>query len=157
MPRRRGWQDFIISESTADGTQDTQLLLGAEVDDPKGLTVVRMVIGLSIVPAPPDVQSPLAVMRVSMGIGIISQEAALVAAYPDPNIDEDVPVTGWMWRWNGLVPEVATVPVRIDLDIRSQRKLMYGSPYFIMNSNLDQETAFTVNTYGLIRVLYLYP
>jgi len=154
--RRRKWEDFLISEVTADGTQDTHILtIDSGTNANKGRTLVRLIVGIDVIPDG-AVENSVDNMNVALGIGMVSTEAFNAGAFPDPNTSLDSPLTGWMWRWNGTVYEnPESTRVRIDFDIRSQRKLMYGFPVLIINADANSGTPFNVETRGLIRCLYL--
>ncbi len=156
MPnRRRQWQDQIINAAVADGAQGFQVLLDGDIDDTKGMTLVRMVIGLNVIPVTFAGDSVDA-QRVSLGIGTMSQEAISALTFPDPEIEGDHPLTGWMWRAQYIVLETPFNPgARVDLDLRSQRKVMYGAPTLVILNDPQQGTAFTIRVSGLIRCMYL--
>jgi len=154
--RRREWVTTRIAEVGGDAAQDSERLLPV-ADIEKGMTLVRMVIGFDIVPDGPSVSS-LNSMNVSCGVGIVSEEAIASGALPDPNTSADNPLTGWLWLWRGIVFEdIRAGHPRIDMDIRSQRKLMYGSPLFIVDYNLNSGVDFSTELIGYIRCLYLLP
>ena len=96
----------------------------------------------------------------SVGIGIASQEAFAAAALADPQTDTDFPTRGWVWRaryrvWGFAADQPAVFTRRVDLDLRSQRKLENGEA-FINGFNLNQEgVSNTVVVTGLIRQLWL--
>jgi len=157
MPnRRREWEDFLINEVGGTGTQDSAILSAGTIGTSKGKTLVRMIIGLHVASDGFSI-SALAGMNVSMGIGMISEEAFVGGAFPDPNSQTEHPLTGWMWRWRGQVYEniLAGGNHRIDVDIRSQRKIGYGTPALIINYDLNGGADFSVSVLGLIRCLYL--
>ena len=155
MARRREWQDFKISEVGGDATQDSVQLEGS--GEPKGKTLVRMIIGLDVMPDG-VVFGATNSMNVSMGIGMMSEEAIASLQFPDPNVAGDNPVTGWLWRWRGTVINGADATGsmrRIDVDLRSQRKLMYGRPILVIDYNLNGGIDFSVEVQGMLRCLYL--
>ena len=153
--RRRQWQDHLIDESTASATQDSSVLLDGDTDDTKGMTLVRTIIRLDVMAATLAGDSTDQ-MAVSLGIGMMSSEAIGSQEFPDPDTAGDIPLSGWLWRSRGIVLELPQQTLwRIDLDIRSQRKVMYGSPVLVIDNNLKAGTAFTVATVGIIRTLYL--
>ncbi len=149
--RRREWEDFFISEQTPSESGDTTILSKDGAPDSKGKTLVRIIIGL-------DVKATLPTgaggdhMVLSMGIGLASEG---ILSQISVGTEGDVPISGWMWRWRGVVSEIGITPVRVDLDIRSQRKLMYGQPVLWIFNGQYQGTVFDVDTFGLVRCLYL--
>jgi len=153
--RRRQWQDFHINEVTLATEEDFAGLLQGDVDDTKGMTLVRMVIRLSFT-ADPRVASGVDQMVMAMGIGMVSSEAIASGNFPNANLFQEIPLTGWMWKYRVTVSNSAeSAIVRVDADIRSQRKVMYGSPVLLLANNLVDNTPFTIITTGLIRCLYL--
>ena len=153
--RRRQWQDFLIDRSVVNAAQGAEVLLSGDVDDTKGMTLVRMIIRLDVtanVLAGDSTDQQI----VDMGIGMISAEGILATAYPDPDTAGDIPLTGWLWRTRGVVLELPQQAIwRIDLDMRAQRKVMYGSPVLIIDNNPGAGLTFTIQIIGLIRMLYL--
>ena len=86
-----------------------------------------------------------------MGIGMMSSEAIVGGTFPDPEVAVDIPQTGWLWRWQGLATESPNEVRFLDYDIRTMRKVMYGSPVLVISNDPQVGTAFTVETVGLIR------
>ena len=154
--RRRQWQDFIINENTPNTSQDNANLTGGVITETKGLTIVRMIIGMNVRALTPAINS-VNDQLVAMGIGIFTADAISSQVFPDPETGDDQPGTGWLWRWQGLVGEDPTNAVRFDLDIRSMRKIMYGGARLIISNDPAFGTAFEIETLGLIKVLYLLP
>jgi len=155
--RRREWQDIYISETTASGTEDNQTLVTGTGVSTKGLTLVRMIIDLMVGPAVP-VSGSTDRMLWSAAIGIFSDEAISTVTFPSPSAQEDVPVTGWLWKTQKMIPEGAgeqTELIQINVDLRSQRKLMYGRPVLLIGSNPELGVVFDTKVLGLIRCLYL--
>jgi len=154
--RRRQWQDFVITESIANAAQASEVLLDGDVDDTKGMTLVRMIIRLDLVAATPGLDNS-DLQGVALGIGMISGEAIASAVFPEPGVGVDHPLTGWLWRTRHVVGEnnqIVHAP-KIDVDVRAKRKVMYGSPVLIINNDTLFGTAFTVEAIGIIRMLYL--
>jgi len=158
MPtRRRRWIDTHIDENTATGQPDSEVLITSDEPSVKGLTLVRIIVALEVTPATYVLDSLDAQLAV-MGIGIMSEETIGNGDFPEPSVADDQPVTGWMWKTCGLVQENAGIPsLHVSVDLRSQRKLMYGRPVWIVNNIAAQGAAFTINTVGIIRSLYLLP
>ena len=154
--RRRQWQDNLINEDTPSVGQDNAVLLAGDIDDTKGMTLVRTILRLDVLATSPAIDN-VDVQTVTMGIGMISAEALAISVFPDPNNATDIPLSGWLWRWCGCIIENSNGGgiVRIDVDLRTQRKVMYGSPVLIINNDPQTGTAFNVRTIGLIRCLYL--
>ncbi len=157
-PRRRIWDDAIISENTATDTQDsTDLLPSFQEGETKGFTLVRTIIGINIAPAA-LVDASVDRQKVSIGIGVFSREMIDIVDFPEPGVSNNIPLTGWIWRSQYIVSENAAVQtLRIDIDLRAQRKVMYGVPFLIIDSTVQSGSSFAVLTTGIIRSLYLLP
>ena len=124
------------------------------------MTLLRTVIGIDIGRLVHD--SGEGSEMTSLGIGVASQEAftAGVTSLPDPNIDADFPTRGWIWRaryrtYGFAADQPAVFNVRVDLDLRSQRKLENGEAFFIGHNELVNGTTSVVQVTGLIRQLWL--
>ena len=155
--RRRQWQDFLVTADVADSAQANANLLDGVITETKGLTAVRFIIRLDLRPST-WVSNSTDSQMVTMGIGIFTADAISGSVYPDPNVSTDHPGAGWLWRYCTLVNEdQASGPARIDVDLRSMRKVMYGGTRLVINNDPDVGTAFTVSVRGLIRILYLLP
>ena len=158
MARRREWQDFIINDDVGSDTVSIENLLRGDVNETKGMTLIRTIIRL-------DVHLILfggnnGQQVVSMGIGMFSTqaEAAGTASLAAPNVAIEKPLTGWLWRSVGVVPDDMTPGYpwfKIDEDIRAQRKVMYGSPSLLIFNGASGGTAFSITVSGIIRCLYL--
>ncbi len=120
MPnRRRQWQDFLIDSTVVINGQTGITLLQGGVDDTKGMTLVRMIIGLDLYPEL-LVTLSIEASGLNLGIGMMSAEAIASGQFPDPDIATDIPLTGWLWRWSGVVHERMQGDYRrIDQDLRS--------------------------------------
>jgi len=124
------------------------------------MTLLRTIIGIDIGNTVHD--SGEGSQLISVGIGICSTEALAigVTALSDPAVDTDYPTRGWVWRGRyrtfGFAADQPTIFTRrVDLDMRSQRKLDNGES-FLIGKNEDLEgVASTVDVRGLIRQLWL--
>jgi len=152
--RRRTWTDQFIDENTTSGALDEdQLISEAQlVEISKGATLVRMIGNLTVIPTA-TVNDSTDVMIYSMGIGLVSTD--VISGSIDVSSEADTPMSGWLWRVRELVFEANTDVLRINFDIRAQRKLMYGEPRIFMANDLFAGTSFTVSVSGIIRSLYL--
>ena len=97
MVRRREWQDFIIAEDTVNNGQDIVNLIRGDINETKGMTLIRTIIRLDCLSA--AVGGTNGVQKVAMGIGMFSTAAEAVgfAALPDPAVGTSKPFTGWLW------------------------------------------------------------
>jgi len=154
--RRRMWTDRFIDEVGVPGEFDEELLINPGDEAEKGMTLVRMIIDLTLRPVPP-VSGSLNTVEVSMGIGLVSSEVNAGSIRVD--LEGETPMSGWLWRTRFTIGETLneTGDRRINVDIRSQRKLMYGEPRLFIGYVLQQGAGFFVETVGLIRSLYLMP
>ena len=160
MARRTEWQDFIIDfDITSGGTSPVADLIRGDVNETKGMTLIRTIIRLDISPAAPGATTD-STQKVALGIGMFATaaEAIGVTALASPSVGTDKPLTGWLWRSHGIVvAEVsATAPYFIiNEDIRAKRKVMYGAPILVVSNLQLTNTAFSVTVLGIIRCLYL--
>ncbi len=154
--RRRQWQDFLVGAVIGVGSQSTKVLLRGDIDDTKGMTLVRMVIDLASSPDPTS--AVVGSTKLHMGIGVFAAEAIAASSYADPNVETDQPMTGWLWRRSVIVtddPSGPPAPWMGHEDIRSQRRVMYGSPVLILNADTGRGSSPSLHVSGLVRCLYL--
>ena len=160
--RRRQWVDTIVDEDIpSGGLNPKQLIPAAFQDEIKGLTIVRMVFGLDIIPLVPQAGSASVDLQLAgLGVGIVSDEAVAAGALPDPLLEASEPVTGWLWRSLFIVNEAVAGTAflrRVELDLRSQRKMMYGTPQLLIGNTAVTGVAFTLSVRGIVRMLVLQP
>ena len=158
--RRRTWIDTNIDEVLGVGAVITkQLVPSSFPDDTKGLTIVRMILHLDILPIVVNTAGSANHVRMGYGIGILSDEAvAGGAALPSPLLQVQEPVTGWMLRNTRVVAESNDSPAyyqQVDLDLRAQRKMMYGTPQLLLEAEGFILAAFTLTVSGFMRMLVL--
>ncbi len=159
MARRREWQDFIFDQDVTSGADPFTGLLRGDINETKGMTLIRIILDLMIVPAAPGVASQ-STQKIALGIGMFPEVAIASGAsnLADPSQSEDKPLSGWMWRTHGVVGD-DTEPgmpfMTIKEDIHSKRKVMYGSTGLRVRNSQLTNTAFTVTILGIIRCLYL--
>jgi len=121
------------------------------------MTLLRTVIGLDVARFIHD--SGEGSDQVSLGIGVTSQEAFAAGSLSDPEVDTDFPSRGWIWRaryrvYGFAADQPAVFNTRVDLDIRSMRKLENGEVFFVGSSELVEGNASTTQVIGLIRQLW---
>jgi len=155
--RKREWQDFFIDEVTVVGTQDQETLVQEGALDVKGLTLVRMILRLDIMADAVVASGSADVMELDAGIGIVFGTLPEASTNLNVGSQDAVPASGWLWRIRVNIGEQWSSFYRVDADIRSQRKLMYGSPRIFFAAFLRSGLSFPVETTGLIRCLYLLP
>ncbi len=160
MPRV--WADTSVDMTMASGGGKDRQSLTTELTAAEArytqMTLLRTIIGLDIAYAVHD--SGEGSQGVSLGIGVVTQEAFAATVLPDPETSTDFPIRGWIWRYKTRIfgfaaDQPAVYSRRVDLDLRSQRKLENGE-VFINGHNGDFEgTASTVRVWGLVRQLWL--
>ncbi len=156
------WFDSLLSEAVAPGTQDLrQLGTGAQAVTERRLqryTLTRTIIGLEIHPTVRD--SGEGDQLVDIGIGLFSLEANTAAEVANPAVESEFPIQGWLWRaryrvYASAVDDQNIYPVRIDLDIRAQRKLENGRMGLVTSNMNNQGTSTAISVTGIIRMLYI--
>ncbi len=161
MPSRRAtdWIDTNLIAATATGAQSlVSLMSGVAPVNVRRQTLVRTIIELDLYSL--TVAGAWGTQVIDIGIGITSQEAFAAGVVADPNVSNDQPSRGWIYRTRRVVAQEATGgnilhPLRAD--IRASRKLDDGECYIVINNTTDLGTAFTVQATGLIRQLWLLP
>jgi len=150
--------DLQVGSGGANGLQT--LMTGVTPEDTRlgQWTLLRTIIGVDVAHLIHD--SGEGSQKVSIGIGVASQEAFAAASISDPEVATDHPTRGWVWRWQGITygfaaDQPAIFTRRIDLDIRARRKLDNGESFVTVNNVNDQGVAGTIGVIGLIRQLWL--
>ncbi len=156
------WVDSLFDNDVTNVTTATFSLLAQPSQTESrlaGLTLLRTIIRLALAPTVMDVGEGS--QRVSLGIGVATQEAVtLGAALPDPEDPEDFPARGWVWRgrwrvWATAADRAVVVWREIDKDIRARRKLENGEPFLSINNTASEGSSFTIRFTGMIRQLWL--
>jgi len=120
------------------------------------MTLLRTIVGLDLGMAVRDAGEGDAALDI--GIGITAPEN--ITNVPDPNVSTDHPTRGWIWRARYRVYGVAVDDqnvrtTRIDLDLRSRRKLDNGFCYCVGVNTDNQGVSQPIKVMGLIRQLWL--
>ena len=149
MPRRTLWIDTLVnSPLTVASILLLSLNTNLSVTDARlaGMTLFRTIIVLNLAYAVHD--SGEGSQGIDLGIGIAQQDAfsAGAAAMPNPGTLGDQSTRGWVYRTRqrvyGFAADQPAVDfVRIDKDIRSQRKLDNGILYLIASQFLQEGAA----------------
>jgi len=155
------WVDKTISNTVSTGAQlQVRLDTGLTLVQTRltQMTLLRTIIGLSIARTVHDSGEGSEIL--SLGIGIVSQEAFSASVLPDPEAEQDFPPRGWifrgMWRIFGFAADQPAIHVeRVDRDIRAQRKLENGVPFLVATVGNIEGVNSTVDVRGLIRQLWL--
>ena len=160
--RTTAWDDqLILSTALSDGVTGS-VILAENVGDSehRGCTIVRMLIGMQFMPINPGGINGQ--MAVTIGIGLASDDAFSAGALPDPEVDADFPVAGWMYRDRFVVGNLTPgagpyLVLRVEKDLRAQRKLDRSTPFMSVRPDLVNGSAFSIIESGIIRILYKLP
>jgi len=154
--RRRVWVDSFIDQagSAASGFDEVVLLDAGNDAENKGRTLIRNIIDLYITPTT-SVANSTDVLEINLGIGMVSEST--LAGSVRAGLEGDNPVSGWLWRTRTGISEDVGKPTHIQVDIRAQRKLLYGEPRLFIGYVAHSGPDFAVTTLGIIRSLYLLP
>ncbi len=162
MPRRTAWVDDTTDISLASGSTSIQNPMAEYTEDKKGLTVTRIICTI-MGRAGVETQAAIGFQRLAVGIGIAGFDAIEqgAASLPDPNQESQFPPTGWLYRGIKIlsagVDAAASSWVNWDLDLRAQRKLLYGDIFLRLDNANVQGTSFTCRLHVLTRVLVRLP
>ncbi len=159
MPRL--WLDTVLNQDVANAGALVQSLMvnfTARETRISQMTLLRTIIGLDLAYTVHDAGEGSQI--VSLGIGVASQEAFAAGIVADPNDGDDFPTRGWIWRASYRVfgfaaDQPAVFTRRIDLDMRSMRKLENGECYMNVMNTAAEGVSSTVKVSGLIRQLYM--
>ena len=162
-PKRvTAWDDTLIDLTVANlaATQSQGLVQNVADPEKRGCTAVRMILHLQLFPTSPGAVS--GVQNVQFGVGLVSDDAFVAAAMPDPSAGDDFPVGGWMYRDSLLVVDetIATGPVPFTVvkqDLKVQRKLGRSTVALMANNTAIQGSNFAIGFRGIIRILYKLP
>ncbi len=122
------------------------------------MTLLRTIVGVNIGYLTHD--SGEGSQLLSVGIGIASQEAFAAGSLSDPETETDFPTKGWVWRakyrcYGFAADQPAVFDTRVDLDLRSQRKLENGETFIIAQNAAIEGATGSVLVRGLVRQLWL--
>ena len=164
MPRPRVWTDTFIDLAVASGgpAQFVDLSSTFLTNEMRlaQMTLVRTIIGIDVAYAVHDAGEGS--QQATAGICVVDRNALAggVGSIPNPNVALEKPIRPWVWRakWRifGFAADDPTIFTRrVDLDLRSQRKLENGEIVFIANNVPEEGAASVVLLSGLVRCLYL--
>ena len=159
MPRL--WVDTTIASTVTIGTQFLlSLMTGVSATQTRfdRMTLLRTIIGLDIARTVHD--SGEGSERLAIGIGIASQEAFAAGSISDPDVPTDFPTRGWVWRgqyriFGFAADQPAVDHRRIELDLRSQRKLENGEAFLVADLIAIEGANSTTQLVGIVRQLWL--
>jgi len=162
MAKRRGvWVDTNVDIDIANGNSSELTLIGAySPEQTHGMTLVRTLFQYSLFDATGEALDGL--QRFYMGVGLAPQEAfvAGVASLPNPQIQGDRPLDGWILKTVDIAvsgPESAVQVTRRQMDVRASRKVDGGELYIVLRNSLSLGASFTVRCVGLMRMFILRP
>jgi len=165
MPDRRRslWVDSLIDTTVVSSGEAVDDLLASLPESEarlSRLTLVRTIVGIDIAYSVHDAGEGS--QRGAFGICGISREAfsAGVASLPHPDIASDHPTLPWVVRavyriYGFAADQPAIFTRRVDLDIRSQRKVDNGTMVMVMTNNPVEGVTTTILFSGMVRQLYL--
>jgi len=161
MVGRMLWIDTLVNSDVASNGQeavDLTVDFTSEETRLAQLTLMRSILRIDIAYTVHD--SGEGSQRLSLGLGVESQEAFAAGVHPDPNVAGDFPARGWVyrgsWRVFGFAADQPAVNVaRVDLDMRSRRKLENGLSFAVMDNTPMEGVAAVVRVTGWIRQLWL--
>jgi len=159
MPRF--WIDTRLTATVSVGTQRLVSLMtgiSAIATRTSQMTLLRTIVGFDIALAVHD--SGEGSQICATGIGIASQESFAAGTVSDPGTETDFPTRGWIWRANyriwGFAADQPTIFTRrVDLDLRSKRKLENGEAFIAFDNTDAEGVSNTLQVFGLIRQLWL--
>ena len=157
----RVWIDTLIGlQAASNGSDLISLMTGTSSGESRfnQMTLLRTIVGIDIARSVHDSGEGSEVVSVAIGIG--SQEAFAANTLPDPQTSTDFPTKGWIWRaryrsWGFGVNQPEIFVRRVDLDLRSMRKLENGEAYFTVFNTPQEGTAGQIDVTGLVRQLWL--
>ena len=161
MASRRLWIDSRIRMTLAGGgtSNDQSLMTGVAAITTRmsQMTLLRTIVGFDIAYSVHD--SGEGSQLVSVGMGVASQEAFAVGSFSDSDVDTDFPTRGWIWRavyriWGFAADQSTIFTRRVDLDLRSMRKLENGEAFFNAHNADEEGVSSPVFISGLIRQLW---
>ena len=156
------WADSIVSLSIASSSRS---LVNLGLPDLTALqrrierfTLIRTIIGIDIMPVVRD--SGEGDQLLSLGILVSSDTADITTEIADPADGDSHPLRGWVWRYRtrcyaSAVDDQNIYGRRVDMDLRSQRKIENGRPRLVVRNEPNQGVATAFLVSGLIRMLYL--
>jgi len=165
MPDRRPslWVDTLFVVNLASGGAVVQDLMGTLLENEtrlSQLTLVRTIVGIDVAYTVHD--SSEGSQLGALGIFVAGREAVLagVASMPHPNVAADFPALPWVMRaqyrvYGFSADQAAVYDRRVDLDIRSQRKLANGELVVVFTNDAFEGIAASVSFTGMIRCLFL--
>ena len=158
--RRTSWEDTIFdADAIAEGSAGVNFALDGTLSqaDSQGLTLTRCIGDLTFLSG--TTAGANGQQRLSLGIGMASREAFTAGVLPDPESETEEPARGWVYRTVlGVTQSVQAQPmVRLQFDIRAQRRLDSGR-LWVRVVNLDVGgTGFNILVCGIVRSLFLLP
>jgi len=165
MPDRRRslWVDTVFGLTVGSNSENLTDLMGTLLENEtrlSQLTLVRTIVGIDIAYTVHDAGEGS--QQAGVGILVAGREAVLagVGSLPQPDVEADYPATPWVWRaryrvYGFAADQPAIDNRRIDLDLRSQRKMANGELMLVVTNNVQEGVATTLTFTGMVRCLFL--
>ena len=163
MPSRpTAWGDTLMSVLIPSAAQMSPLNLLSALTPSDTITVARLIIHLTVVPANLATAGQ-ATQLVDIGIGVAAAEAFNAGVLPDPNVAGDVPARGWLYADRLVCAHESPSGTlewghysEVRLDLRASRKVDRGILYIVANNSfLEGGASFSVRLIGRVRALCL--
>jgi len=161
--RRSLWVDTVFGLTVSTNSENLTDLMGTLLENEtrlSQLTLVRTIIGMDIAYVVHD--SGEGSQQAGVGILVAGREAVVagVGSLPQPDVEADFPATPWVWRaryriFGFAADQPAVFTRRIDLDIRSQRKMANGELMLVVTNNPQEGATAAIQFTGMIRSLFL--
>ena len=157
--RSTRWIDqHVGADITSAGQLNLSLWGSVLQNDLRGGTLTRVVGNLQMVSA--TIAGAYGVQEMHIGFGVVSQEAlsAGSASLPDPTMNSEFPVRGWVYKTSRLVMQNGTFMNGITswtFDLHAQRKIDTGEFVIIAKNVSINGTTFTTKLHGTVRTLVL--
>ncbi len=156
------WVDTLPNLTVATAMQTNVNLLDSLAETPgrvDRMTLTRTIIGIDVAYLVHDAGEGS--QQVFLGIQVIPGNITIGSgSIPDPFDMTEFPTRGWVWRaayrvYGFAADQPAVFNARIDLDIRTQRKLENGQILLSAHNTPFEGVATTITVSGIIRQLWL--
>lgn len=155
VARPTDWLDTLVALDPVSGAQANQSLMGAVTNvEARRYTVIRTLIRLEL--SSSTVAGAWGRQLVDIGIGIASVESFDAGVLPDPEVANDKPARGWLYRNSIVVTQngIGTpINVTVVADVRGARKIDRGELFIVATNSAFGGTSFTTAIRGVVRSL----
>ena len=157
--RQTQWTDTLVNVSIADGARNVvDLMGGLTADETRHWTLIRTIFDLYM--GSNTVAGAWGTLIADIGIGVASREAFEAVILADPDVVDDRPARGWIYRTRCAVTQNGVGHLlyqRCTGDMRVGRRIDDGVLFLHSAVNLLTGTTFTVQQFGIVRALWLLP